>query len=127
MSHNAEKLIIKLMEYYSINTISELSKILGIGQPAISKWKINNSINPIKKICRELGIYNDIFGDIQNDKTVSSRNSLKEAPATPSSDSIINKEILDLISAKATKYGMNAKEYINAILLEDLRKEGKGN
>ena len=31
--------------------------------PAISKWKNSNSLRAIKKKCRELGIYNDIFGD----------------------------------------------------------------
>lgn len=58
---SAEELIGKLMEYYEVHTISELSKILDIGQPAISKWKINNSVNAIKKKCRELGIYDEIF------------------------------------------------------------------
>lgn len=61
---NAEELITKLLNYYKVYTISELSEKIGIGQPAISKWKINNSIKTIKKKCIELGIYNDIFGDI---------------------------------------------------------------
>jgi len=63
---NADELINKLLNYYRVHTISELSEKIGIGQPAISKWKINNSIKTIKKKCIELGIYNDIFGDINN-------------------------------------------------------------
>ena len=64
MSETATNYIEKIMDYYEVHTITELSKILGIGQPAITKWKINNSILPIKKKCRELGIYNEIFGDL---------------------------------------------------------------
>lgn len=63
MEYDADFFINKMMKYYDVHTIIELSKILGIGQPAISKWKINNSINTIKKKCRELDIYDEIFGD----------------------------------------------------------------
>lgn len=56
----------KLMEYYQVYTISDLAEKIKIGQPSISKWKINNSLNAIKKKCRELGIYNEIFNDIKN-------------------------------------------------------------
>ncbi len=66
MSETATNYIEKIMDYYEVHTITELSKILGIGQPAITKWKINNSILPIKKKCRELGIYNEIFGDLNS-------------------------------------------------------------
>ena len=62
--YNATSLIDKLMEYYGVNTISELSEMIKIGQPAISKWKNNNSITAIKKKCKELGIYNEIFEDM---------------------------------------------------------------
>ena len=62
----AKILIDKLMEHYNINTISELAEILKIGQPAISKWKINNSITPIRKKCKEIGIYDKIFLDNTN-------------------------------------------------------------
>ncbi|RXK06982.1 hypothetical protein [Halarcobacter bivalviorum] len=65
-TENAEELIKKLMTYYNVFSMHELAKKIGISQPAITKWKKNNSINAIKKKCRELGIYNDIFGDISN-------------------------------------------------------------
>ena len=61
---NAEQLIDKLMAYYNVFSMHELSSKIGISQPAISKWKNNNSIVAIKKKCRELGIYNEIFGDL---------------------------------------------------------------
>ena len=61
---NAEQLIDKLMSYYNVFSMHELSSKIGISQPAISKWKNNNSILAIKKKCRELGIYNEIFEDL---------------------------------------------------------------
>ncbi|WP_066351671.1 hypothetical protein [Aliarcobacter skirrowii] len=59
----ASNLIDKIMDYYRVSTFTELSNLINIGQPAITKWKKNNSINAIKKKCRELGIYNEIFSD----------------------------------------------------------------
>ena len=49
------------MSYYNVFSMHELSSKIGISQPAISKWKNNNSIMAIKKKCRELGIYDEIF------------------------------------------------------------------
>lgn len=53
-----------MMNFYTVFTMKELSEKIGISQQAISKWKNNNSIVAIKKKCRELGIYNEIFGDL---------------------------------------------------------------
>ncbi len=54
-----------MMNFYTVFTMKELSEKIGISQQAISKWKNNNSIVAIKKKCRELGIYNEIFNDSQ--------------------------------------------------------------
>lgn len=54
----------KMMDYYNALTMKELAEKIGISQQAISKWKNSNSFTAIKKKCRELGIYNEIFGDI---------------------------------------------------------------
>ncbi|RBQ31728.1 hypothetical protein CRU92_05820 [Arcobacter sp. FW59] len=59
----ASDLINKIMDFYQVSTFTELSKLLDIGQPAITKWKKNNSISAIKRKCRELGIYREIFKD----------------------------------------------------------------
>ena len=79
MSETATNYIEKIMDYYEVHTITELSKILGIGQPAITKWKINNSILPIKKKCRELGIYNEIFEDLNSNTTINQGNNSRAA------------------------------------------------
>ena len=42
---------------------STLSKLLGNSLKTISNWKKRNSVSAIKKKCRELGIYEDIFGN----------------------------------------------------------------
>lgn len=58
---NAEELLERLFKYYNVVNVAELSKIIGSSQATISNWKIRNSINAIKRKCRELGIYDDIF------------------------------------------------------------------
>lgn len=64
MSYNASFFIEKLLNYYNVSTISELAQILDTKQTSISSWRFRNSVNAIKKKCRELGIYNEIFGDM---------------------------------------------------------------
>jgi hypothetical protein len=58
---DAIAIINKLFEYYQVYTINELAKILGVQQSIVSGWKSRNSVNPLKKKCRELGIYKKIF------------------------------------------------------------------
>jgi len=73
MKNEAELLIDKLMNYYNVFTISDLATNLNTSQPAISQWKKKNYVKAIKKKCRELGIYNEIFGDI-NTQTIINNN-----------------------------------------------------
>ena len=51
----------KLFDYYNVNSIIDLANKMEVSQPAISKWKTRNSVNAVKKKCRELGIYKEIF------------------------------------------------------------------
>jgi len=60
-----EDVLDSLFTYFNVSSISELADRLGVSQPAISKWKSRNSISAVKKKCRELGIYQEIFGDNQ--------------------------------------------------------------
>ena len=65
----------KLFNFFGVSTITDLSKKLEMSQPAVTNWQRRNSISAIKKKCRELGIYSEIFGDlnsnIQNIHTIS--------------------------------------------------------
>ena len=62
----AEDIIYKLYEFFNVNNNLELAELLKTTPQTISNWKTRNSISAIKKKCRELRIYNDIFGDIDN-------------------------------------------------------------
>ena len=68
-----------MMNFYTVFTMKELSEKIGISQQAISKWKNNNSIVAIKKKCRELGIYNEIFGDLNSNTTINQGNNSRAA------------------------------------------------
>lgn len=63
---NVEYLLEKLFEYFAVSSAAELSKKINTSQKTISNWKTRNSVNAVKKKCRELGIYNEIFGDINS-------------------------------------------------------------
>ena len=62
-----------LLSFYNVSNLSELANKMNTTPQNISKWKKRNSVNAIKKKCRELGIYNEIFGD-QNIQTIGSIN-----------------------------------------------------
>ena len=51
------------MDFYNIHTLSELAVELKTTQPTISSWKKRNSINAIKKKCRELQIFDEVFDE----------------------------------------------------------------
>jgi hypothetical protein len=94
---NAEAYIDRLLEYFNVVTYSELSNKIGIGQPAISKWRVNNSITPIKKKCRELGIYNEIFGNLNSNinNFQNSTNGIAQAFGEAKNEQIGNKPNID--------------------------------
>jgi hypothetical protein len=104
---NIDGILNRMMEYYDVHTISDLSLKIGIGQPAISKWKINNSINTVKKRCLELGIYDEIFGKLEV-------NNISHSTASNGSS------IIDNSSQKVQTF--NNKQYpdIPEFLLDDI-------
>jgi len=69
--YDADILIKKLMVFYNVFTISELSNIIGVSQPSISGWKKHNYVKAIANKCKELGIYNEIFGDLTHSNSIS--------------------------------------------------------
>lgn len=62
----AEDIIYKLYEFFKVNNNLDLAELLKTTPQTISNWKTRNSISAIKKKCRELGIYNEIFGDLNS-------------------------------------------------------------
>lgn len=60
---NVEDILNKLYDYYEVLGVNELSIKLGVSPQNISNWKARNSINPLKTIIRQNGIYGKIFGE----------------------------------------------------------------
>lgn len=63
---NVENILERMFNFYKVSSVVELSKQINTSQKTISNWKIRNSISAVKKKCRELGIYNEIFGDLNS-------------------------------------------------------------
>ena len=63
---NADTLIDLLFIHFNVTTMADLAMHISVSQQTISKWKQRNSVNAIKKKCIELGIYNEIFGDLNS-------------------------------------------------------------
>ena len=60
-NNEASIIINKMIKLYRAKGISDLAKKINMAQPTLSKWRINNSTELLKKKCKELGIYDDIF------------------------------------------------------------------
>ncbi len=64
----------KLLNFYDAASLQSLSKQTGIPISTISSIKQRESITALKKKCRELGIYNEIFGDLTHSSIISVNN-----------------------------------------------------
>ena len=51
----------RLMDYYKAYKLNELAKKMNVKYDSLSSWKRASTLNPLKNLCRELGIYNEIF------------------------------------------------------------------
>ena len=79
---DSEAIIFKLLSYFQLDNNQELALKLGVSQPAISQWKTRNAISAVKKRCRELGIYNEIFGDLTHSNRISVNNNTGQLAST---------------------------------------------
>ena len=62
---NFEYYFDKLLSFYNVSTLKDLSEATNIPISTMSSIKQRNSVTALKKKCRELSIYNDIFGDLK--------------------------------------------------------------
>lgn len=76
---NADTLIDLLFIHFNVTTMADLAIHISVSQQTISKWKQRNSVNAIKKKCIELGIYNEIFGDLNSNTTINQGNNSRAA------------------------------------------------
>ncbi|QKF77275.1 hypothetical protein [Arcobacter defluvii] len=107
--NQAEILIDNLLSHYNASTYSELASKINTTQQSISSWKLRNSINAIKKKCKELGIYNEIFKDFNKQQI--NKNEIK-----------INDTLLEQVKDKASKFGLELNSYIEYLIIQDLKK-----
>jgi len=93
----ADIFIQKMMEYFNVFTLNELAEKIGISQQAISGWKKKNAVLAIKKRCRELGIYNEIFGDLNSNinNFQNSTNGIAQVFGEAKNEQIGNKSNID--------------------------------
>ena len=57
----------KMMNFYNCSTIKELAAKINTLPSTVSNWNQRQSISALKKKCRELGIFGDIFSSsVQN-------------------------------------------------------------
>lgn len=62
----------KMMNYYNVSTIKDLAAATDTLPSTVSNWNQRQSVSALKKKCRELGIYQDIFGSAYVDQSQSS-------------------------------------------------------
>lgn len=93
--NEAEILIDNLLSYYNVSTYSDLALKIDTTQANISSWKIRNSINAIKNKCKELGIYNEIFGDFNSNIQMNNNVSGGQIAQTVKGNLITNNQTID--------------------------------
>lgn len=129
-SLNVNDAIERLMDFYGVASNYELADKLKMQPSSISSWKTKNSISAVKKKCRELGIYKDIFGDIasnsvnnfQNSKNVVGQDFSNKSKASHSQNIQnvqIDENVLKLLD---TLYSFASKNNKVNDLVEDLSK-----
>lgn len=62
---NKENIIVieRLMDYFNVYKLNQLAEKMNIKYDSLSSWKNAATLNPLKNICRELNIYNEIFSN----------------------------------------------------------------
>lgn len=123
----------RLFDYFKVGTISDLAKKMDIPQSTISKWKQRNSVSAIKKVCRELSIYREIFGEdmaknIQKNYVNYGNNSFSGDIRTPSHNSnsislTLDNDLLQQLKALAEKEFRPLDMQIKKLLVEALEKK----
>ena len=99
----AEDMIYKLYSFFNVNNNLDLADSIKTTPQTISNWKSRNSVNAIKKRCRELGIYSEIFGDLNFSSNENQKNENIDYSRNNASQNImksepnIDKNILKLV------------------------------
>ncbi|MCG3704357.1 helix-turn-helix domain containing protein [Aliarcobacter butzleri] len=134
---DANDLVDRLMEFYGVDTISELAQYIKVSQPTISRWIKSNSIEAIKKKSKELGLFNylfnyfeiDLFQDSEyayytnHDKAKVLKQQCKKYGVKLEINEIeINDTLLEQAKNEASKFGLDINSYIEHLIIQDLKK-----
>jgi len=116
MNNDFDDYFKKIMDYFKVQKVNELAPIFGVSQPAISQLRSRNSISGLAKKCKELGIYEEIFGETNfNSITIKQGKKSKAAGhdlienAEKNENVKINKFTFELIAQLIEKYGDEKK------------------
>lgn len=110
----------KLLNLYNVTSLKDLSEATNIPISTISSIKQRNSITALKKKCRELGVFNEIFEEKDiyypdNNYYVKQQQKLEKTMSTIKTLPI-NHEIID----KAT-FDLFKEAYLKSIEYDDLK------
>jgi len=134
---DANDLVDRLMEFYGVDTISELAQYIKVSQPTISRWIKSNSIEAIKKKSKLLGLFNylfnyfeiDLFQDSEyayytnHDKAKVLKQQCKKYGVKLEINEIeINDTLLEQAKNEASKFGLDINSYIEHLIIQDLKK-----
>lgn len=115
--NTADYLINLLLDYYDSYTISELAPKINTTQQTISSWKSRNAVVAIKKKCKELGIYNEIFGDSSisitqgNDSRAAGRDYHEGSKTSESQQPQLDELTMSLIKKLVDKIGEDELQF----------------
>ena len=87
------KIIEKLMDFYGVSSNNALADKLNMRASSISSWKNKNSINAVKKKCRELNIYKDIF----ESEEILNKHNIKKAEVNRALGSVFKRRSLSYL------------------------------
>lgn len=125
--HNFTYFYDKLLNFYGVTSLQGLSNETKIPISTISSIKQRESITALKKKCRELGIYDEIFGDSYisfsqtgaNSTQIKTQNNKKDVFNSSSINKNINidDEFLPLFEAlSSVANALNKKEQLKVEL-----------
>lgn len=122
MTNEIKFIFDRLFAFYKVATITELAQCLGMSQPAVTNWQRRNSISAIKKKCREIGIYDEIFRNFENINSINdfieNRNiSLKNIDLFKSIDFYNYSEKLTILKENCKNYDIQTTSINNEKLL----------
>lgn len=120
----AKEIIWKLLDYYGVETNVDLANKMNVNAQTITNWNYNNRIEAISKKCRELGIYNKIFGDtnIQKIKSITGGQNAQNVYGGMNQDTPTSQSIDESSEIDTATFELFKEMYKNAIEKDELKK-----